>query len=44
MKVCDWKWGWFDIFETNICWFVLGIGIGSNLMIQGANNTCNAIA
>ncbi len=44
MKICDLKWGWFDIAEINICWLMLCIGISSNLMIQGANDTCRVIA
>jgi hypothetical protein len=40
MKVCDLRWGWLDIFEINICWLMVGIGIDINLMIQGANDTC----
>jgi hypothetical protein len=44
MKVCDLKWGWFDIAEINICWLMLGIGISNNLMIEGASDACNVIA
>jgi hypothetical protein len=32
MKVCDLKWGWLDIVKIKICWFMLGIGIGSILI------------
>jgi hypothetical protein len=44
MKVCDLKWGWFDIAKIKICWLILGVGIGNNLIVWGTDETYSAIA
>jgi len=44
MKVCDLRWGWFDIVKIKKNWLMLGIGIGNNLIIRGTYETYSAIA